>query len=306
MKRAESAERVGALLAFLAAMGFSMKAIFVKLAYVWPVGAVTLMVLRMLFSCPAFAFVAWRAGKEAPPLAGKDKAWLIFLGAMGYYGSSVLDFYGLQYISAGLERFILFTYPTLTTLIAVVVFKRPLRRREAGAILLSYAGIALVFAHDLNLAAEGETIWLGAGLVFASSLSYAIYLIGSGHMIVRLGSARFTALCMLVSTCGALLHFMVSESLLVVLAQPWQVYALAGAMAAFSTVFPVFFLSAAIGRIGAARASLIGAIGPVGTIFFGWLWLDESISLHQMIGAGFVLAGVLLVSRGKGRTESRG
>ncbi|MCE1170332.1 MAG: DMT family transporter [Azovibrio sp.] len=290
-----AAERFGILLALLAALGFSLKAIFVKLAYAWPVSAVTLLAIRMLLSLPVFAWVGWHSSKAAPPLTRRD--WLILtgLGLAGYYGASILDFLGLQYITAALERLILYTYPTLTVLIAVLVFKRPLQRRELGAILLSYAGIGLAFAHDLDLAAEGHAVWLGAGLVFASSLTYAVYLSGSGPMIARLGSARFTALCMLVSTAGTLAHFALSQPL-EALILPWQVYGLGAAMAVFSTILPVFMQSAAIRRIGASRSVLIGTIGPMATIFFGWWWLGETLSLHQMLGAGLVLAGVLLVS----------
>jgi len=131
--------------------------------------------------------------------------------------------------------------------------------------------------------------------VFASSLTYAVYLSGSGPMIARLGSARFTALCMLVSTAGTLAHFALSQPL-EALILPWQVYGLGAAMAVFSTILPVFMQSAAIRRIGASRSVLIGTIGPMATIFFGWWWLGETLSLHQMLGAGLVLAGVLLVS----------
>ncbi len=290
-----NSERLGILLAFLAALGFSLKAIFVKLAYAWPVSAVTLLAIRMLLSLPVFAWAGWKAGRAAPALTRRDWLILTVLGLAGYYGASILDFLGLQYITAALERLILYTYPTLTVLIAVVIFKRPLHPREIGAILLSYAGIGFAFAHDLDLATEGQEVWLGAGLVLASSFTYAIYLTGSGPMIARLGSARFTALCMLVSTAGTLAHFALSQPL-EALILPWQVYALGVAMAVFSTILPVFMQSAAIRRIGASRSVLIGTIGPMATIFFGWWWLGESLSLHQMIGAGLVLAGVLLVS----------
>jgi drug/metabolite transporter (DMT)-like permease len=286
-------EGLGVLLALLAALGFSLKAIFVKLAYAWPVSAVALIALRMLFSLPVFAWVGWKSSRAAPALSWRDKLILAALGALGYYGSSLLDFLGLQYISAGLERLILYTYPTFTVLIALVVFKKRVSGREALSILLSYAGIGFAFAHDLNIAGQGHAVWVGAGLVLASSLCYAVYLSGSAPMIARLGSARFTALCMMVSTLGALFHFLASQPL-DSLILPWQVYALCAAMAVFSTILPVFMLSAAIRRIGSSRTVLVGAIGPMGTIFFGWWWLGEAVSLHQMIGAGLVLLGVLL------------
>lgn len=268
MKKRFSEDASGVALAFLAAFGFSMKAIFVKLAYVYPVSAVALLAVRMMFSLPIFAWVGWRASKKSELALSKgDWGALIGLGLAGYYGASILDFWGLQYISAALERLILFTYPTLTLLISAIFFGRKIQVREMIAITLSYAGIALAFVHDLNMAQKSEAIWLGAGLVFASSLSYAIYLSGSSRMIGRLGSARFTALCMLMSCLGVMLHFALTETAQSLLL-PWQVYALGGGMAIFSTVLPVFMQSAAIRKIGVSRAVVIGTIGPMGTIFW--------------------------------------
>ncbi|MDR3352522.1 MAG: DMT family transporter [Zoogloeaceae bacterium] len=286
------------LMALCAAIGFSSKAIFVKLVYLAPdvsVSAVTLVALRMFLALPVFLWVAFRGKAPAEPLARRDAGMLILLGIVGYYGSSLCDFQGLKHISAALERLILYTYPTLTVLIAVIFFRHRLTRRECASIALSYAGIGLAFAHDLNASGTGDSIWIGAGLVFAASLLYAAYLSGSAPMIARLGSVRFTALCMTVSCIGTILHFLATEPF-AALALPWRIYTLIFAMALFSTILPVFMLSAAIARIGAARTVLIGSIGPIVTIFMGWLWLDERLSLPQIIGALLVLAGVLLVS----------
>jgi len=205
---------------------------------------------------------------------------------------------GLQYITASLERLILFTYPTLTILIGVVFLGKTASRREIGALLLSYAGIGLAFAHDLHIAGEMRAVLIGAAFVLGSSVSYAFYQAGSEPVIRRLGAARFTALAMLVSTVATLLHFAVSQPLQA-LAQPAPVYLHAVGMAVFSTVLPVFMTSAAIRRIGAARTALIGTLGPMLTIFFGYWLLAEPMSVWQMMGAGLVLAGVLLISRRK-------
>jgi len=295
-----SAERLGVALAVLAAFGFSFKAIFVKLAYAVPqaspVGAVTLLSLRMVFALPVFVWIGLRASRAAPPLTRRDGLALTVLGLLGYYGSSILDFLGLQYISAGLERLILFTYPTLTVLIGVLFMGRTLERRQIGALLLSYAGIGLAFAHDLQLAGEMRTVLLGAAFVFGSALTYALYSAGAEPMIRRLGSARFAALAMIVSTVATLLHFFATQPA-DALVQPPAVYLHGAGMALFSTVLPVLWQSAAIRRIGAARAVLIGTLGPVLTIFFGWWLLAEPLSLAQLAGAGLVLAGVLLVGR---------
>lgn len=293
-------ERLGVVLAILAALGFSFKAIFVKLAYAVPqevpLEAVTLLSLRMVFALPAFVWVGLHASRQIAAPSRREWLMLGALGLLGYYGASILDFIGLRYISAGLERLILFTYPTLTVLIGVLFMGKRLVRREVGALLLSYAGIALAFLHDLEFAGEAHAVLVGGAFVFASALSYAFYLAGSASMIHRLGAARFTALAMLVSTLAAQAHFLAVQPL-TALVQPMPVYVYALGMAIFSTVLPVFMQSSAIHRIGSAKAALIGTLGPVMTIFLGWQLLDEPLSWAQLVGAGLVLAGVLLVSR---------
>lgn len=291
------AAAVGVWLAVLAALGFSFKAIFVKLAYPYGVGAATLLALRMLFSLPAFVVIGLRASRSAPPLTWRDGAAVTALGLLGYYGASIFDFIGLQYISAGLERLLLFTYPTLTLLIGVVFLGKPLDRRSVVALALCYVGIGLAFAHDLGVGGDWRAVAVGSAFVFASSLCYALYLSGSGEMILRLGAARFTALAMGVSTAAALVHFALTEPLSA-LAQPWPVIALAAGMSLLSTVLPVFMQSASIRRIGASRSALIGTLGPVLTILFAWLLLDEHLSFHQLAGAALVVAGIVLVGRG--------
>ncbi len=294
-----SSERLGVALAILAALGFSFKAIFVKLAYAVPqavaVDAITLLALRMVFALPVFVWIGVQSSRDAAPLSRRDWLLLAALGLLGYYGASLLDFIGLRYITAGLERLILFTYPTLTVLIGVLFMGKALSRREIGALLLSYAGIALAFFHDLEFAGETQTVLLGVAFVFASSLSYAVYLSGSASMIQRLGSARFAALATIISTLATLLHFAAAQPLSA-LVQPLPVYAYGAGMALFSTVLPVLWQAAAIRRIGPAKSVLIGTLGPVLTIFFGCWLLGEPLSLAQMGGAALVIGGVLLAS----------
>ena len=295
-----SADRVGVALAVLAAFGFSFKAILIKLAYVVPMASpvdpVTLLSLRMTLSLPVFAWVGFRSSRSAPPLTRRDWGSLLVLGLLGYYGASLFDFLGLQYISAGLERLILFTYPTLTILIGVLFMGKSLHRSELLALLLSYAGIGLAFAHDLGFSGDTRNVLVGGLFVFASSLTYALYLSGSAPMIKRLGAMRFTALVMIVATLAAQAHFLVSQPLTAYLL-PLRTYAYVAAIVAFSTVLPMFMQSASVARIGPARSVLIGTIGPVLTIFFGWWILDEPASVAQVAGTGLVLVGVWLVSR---------
>ncbi len=282
-------------------MGFSAKAIFVKLAYApAPVEAVTLLALRMAFPLPLFLWIGLRESRNAPPLTRSDWAATVALGLLGYYGASILDFLGLQYITAGLERLILFTYPTLTLLLGAMLYRQPVGRREWAAVALCYLGVAAAFAHDLDMSAKTSAVWIGASLVFISSICYALYLTGSGAMLARTGVARFTALAMLVSTAATLAHFAVTQPLSALI-QPPPVYFYALAMALFSTVIPVFAQSAAIRRIGSGRAALIGTVGPLMTIVLGWWLLGEAISAWQLAGMALVVAGVVLVSRDRRR-----
>lgn len=297
-----SAEKAGIALAVLAAFGFSFKAIFVKLSYaVAPVEPVTLLVLRMSFAMPIILWANYALSGSAPALKRKDWALLLALGVLGYYASSILDFAGLQYISAALERLILFIYPTITVLIGVLAMGKRLDSRQVGALLLSYAGIALAFAHDLQVAEDTRLVLIGAAFVFASAITYAMYSAGVEVAIHRLGTLRFTALAITVSTLATQIHFLATQPLSA-LVLPAPIYAYCAAMALFSTVLPILWQSAAIRRIGPARTVLIGTLGPILTIFFGRLLLDEAVSVTQVVGAGLVLGGVLLVSR---RTETK-
>jgi drug/metabolite transporter (DMT)-like permease len=286
---------LGVIFALLAAVGFSAKAILVKLAYLDRVDAITLLALRMVFSVPFFIGVAvWARMRHAMPLAGRDWLLVLVLGLIGYYLSSLLDFLGLQYITAGMERLVLFLYPTMTVILVALIYKRPIGRKVLAAMALSYAGIALVFLHDVG-AREGGSVVLGATLVFLGTLSYSSYLVGAGHAIARIGATRFTAYAMIVASAASLLQFFVMRPL-GALALPLRVYELSIAMALFSTVMPVFLLAYAIHRIGSGSASLIGSIGPVSTIYMAYVFLHEQLSPLQIFGSSLVLAGVLIVS----------
>lgn len=284
---------VGVFFALLAAVGFSAKAILVKLAYLHRVDAVTLLALRMAFSVPFFIGVAlWARRRHAEPLSRHDRILVVILGLIGYYLSSFLDFLGLQTISAGLERLILFLYPTMTVVLSAVLYKRAIGRTVMVAMAVCYAGIALVFFHDVGTLQGG--IVVGAALVFASTLSYSVYLVGAGHAIARIGAARFTAYAMIVATIASLLQFALTHPFHA-LDVPARVIELALAMAIFSTLLPVFLLSHAIRRIGSGSTSLIGSIGPVSTIFMAYVFLQERVTALQVAGSALVLAGVVIV-----------
>ena len=290
-------DRLGLLCAVLAAVGFSFKAILVKLAYRYGVDAETLLALRMACSLPFFIAMGWMSAHRATRrLTPQDGAWLFGLGLLGYYLASYLDFLGLRYIGAGLERLILFVYPTLVVLLSALWLGQPLTRRVLGALALCYAGIALAVAHDLRLAGSARDLALGGALVFGSALSYALYLLGSGRVVGRIGALRVTALASLIA-CGLAIGQFLLLRPLAALAQPGPVYALALAMALFSTVLPVWAVSEAIHRIGAGPVALTGSLGPIVTLLLAWLLLDEALGVAQGVGAALVIAGVTVMAR---------
>lgn len=301
----------GAMLAFTAAAFFSMKAIFVKLAYLGqteaglPTDAVTVLALRMLFSLPILVAAGyWSSRRHQHRLTRKDWLAVLFLGIVGYYLSSLLDFMGLQYITAGLERLILFLYPTVVAIISFFIFKKPIGRTGIVALVLSYIGIALASVHDVETSGDAHAVLIGGGLIFACTITYAIYLVGQGEVVGRIGATRFAALATTVAAACVLLQFAIQNPVGEIVTQPWKVYLHSGLMALISTILPIFMTAKAIQMIGAAKVSLIGAVGPVATIFFGWLLLGENVSVEQMIGAALVLSGVILVARKPGAKPS--
>ncbi len=291
--------KLGITLALLAALGFSMKAVFVKLAYeTAKVDAITLLTLRMGLALPIFLLMSRGAFSSLRQLSRADQLRILFLGMIGYYGSSLLDFMGLAYISAGLERLILFTYPSITVLLGILFMGKKLEKRILLALLLSYAGIALGFLHDASVTADKIALLTGSGLVFGCAVFYAIYSAASESVIRKLGAARFTALALTVTSFTTFLHFLIARPLSA-LQLPWQVYGYSGAMAVFSTVLPIFWQASAVRYIGAERAVLVATLGPMLTILLSWAFLGEPVSLAQLAGTVLVVGGVMLVGKAK-------
>jgi drug/metabolite transporter (DMT)-like permease len=285
---------VGVGLGLAGVVAFSVRPILIKLAYAYTADPVTLLALRMIFSLPFFLAAAFWAGRDgsAAPIRGGDKALIALFGFIGYYLASFLDFLGLQYVSAGLGRLILFLYPTIVLVLSALFLKKPVRGRDIAALAVSYAGIALVLSGALG---HNPNLPLGAALVFVGGVLYAVYLVGATQLIRRVGVLRFSAWALMVSCLCAIVQFVALRPLSA-LALPVEVYVLAFLMATGCTVLPVFMTSEALRRIGANHVALLGALGPVSTVFLGWIGLDETLSPLQAVGGALVLAGVSLVS----------
>jgi drug/metabolite transporter (DMT)-like permease len=286
----------GLAAAVLGAAGFSIKAIFVKAAFRYGVDAETLLALRMLYSLPLFLLMGLAATRSAAaPISATDWRALALLGVLGYYLASYLDFLGLQYISAALERMILFSYPTMVVLFTAWRQRTAPSRSTWVALLLCYAGVGLVVAHDLRLG--GREIVVGSALVLASAVSYAIYLLRAGPLLLRLGAARVAAWGTTIACLLALAQFVLLRPVATIVAQPWQVQCLGLAMAVFATVLPVWFVSVAMRQLGPGPTAMIGSLGPVITLLLAWLLLGESLGAFQMAGAALVVYGVRIVAR---------
>jgi drug/metabolite transporter (DMT)-like permease len=284
----------GLALAMAGSIAFSGKAIIVKLAYRYGVDSVTLLMYRMLFALPMFAFMAWWASRGKPRLSRKDKWGVVGLGFSGYYLASFLDFWGLYYISASLERLILYLNPTLVLLLGWGLYGRRISSTQALAMAVSYAGVLLVFGHEVRF--DGSQTLIGAALVFASAVSYAIYLVYSGELVKRLGSLRLVGLATTVACLFCLLQFVLLRPLQAMVVAP-EVLWLSLLNAVACTAAPVVMVMMAIERIGSGLTAQTGMIGPMSTIAMGVWLLGEPFNAWLMAGTVLVVAGVLVVSR---------
>lgn len=284
----------GLFFAVAGAIAFSGKAIIVKLAYRYGVDAVTLLMYRMLLALPLFLGMAWWSGRGKPPLAARDWLGIVGLGFAGYYLASFLDFAGLAYITASLERLILYLNPTLVMLLGWLFYGKKVRLKHVLAMAISYAGVLLVFGHEVTLA--GSNVALGALLVFASAVSYAVYLVYSGQMVQRLGSLRLVGLATSVACVLCIAQFLLVRPIEAAQVAP-QVIWLSLLNATACTAVPVVLVMMGVRRIGAAAAAQAGMIGPMSTILMGVLLLGEAFTPWTLAGTVLVLAGIWLFSR---------
>jgi drug/metabolite transporter (DMT)-like permease len=301
-KIAQKRFATGLLLAIVGSIAFSGKAIIVKLAYRYGVDAVTLIMYRMLFALPIFAVMAWWSSRGKEVLTRNDWLGILGLGFTGYYLASYLDFAGLAYISAALERLILYLNPTLVLILGWLLYKKKMSARQIGAMALSYAGILLVFGHEIGIQSisttnNSNTAW-GALLVFGSAVSYAIYLSYSGEMVKRLGSLRLVGLATTVACLLCIAQFAVLRPLSAMVVAP-EVLWLSLLNATLCTALPVLAVMMAIERIGAPLTAQTGMIGPMSTILMGVFILGEPLNLWIIAGTVLVLAGVYMVSRSR-------
>jgi drug/metabolite transporter (DMT)-like permease len=290
----------GILICLLGSICFSTKAIFVKLAYRdTEVDAVTLLALRMIFSLPFFVISAITASARQGNVRFTGRQWWLvaLIGCLGYYVSSLLDFLGLQYISAGIERLVLFIYPTLVLIFSAALFGDKIKKLQWVAVAVTYSGLLIAFVAEGNFETGANTnLVLGALLIFTCAVTYALYIVGSGRLIPSLGAAKFNSYAMSFACVAVLIHYAIVSDGSLLHHEP-QVYVYSALMAVLSTVIPSYLVTEGIKRIGSDNAAIVGSVGPVSTILQAYFFLGEPVSVLQIAGTLLVLVGVLLIGR---------
>jgi len=289
---------VALLLAATGVIFYSTKAVFVKMAYAYDIDPVTLMLYRLLLSMP-FYLVVWvihnTKNKDEPKASFKDILLIIFLGIIGYYVSSLLDFIGLQYIDASLERLILFIYPTIVLILSRIFLKKKVTKQQLLAIGLTYIGVFVIFSQNILTGTQSDNVLLGAGLIFLCALTYATYLVGSNSLLPKLGTINFTTYVMFVSFLAVLIHYYFEFGFTYII-YPTEVYIISVFMAVISTVLPSYMIGEAIKRAGANTVGIMGSLGPISTISLSMIFLGETLTLIQYIGAFIILGGIFIIT----------
>lgn len=290
---------IGKSAGFIALAGvllFSAKAVIIKLVYQYNIDPVSLMMLRMIFAVP-FILTIWfvyEKKKTRMKFNQKDILQVVVLSIIGYYIPGIFDFFGLQYVTAGIERLILFIYPTMVLALSSVFLKKPVTKKQAIAVVLTYLGLFVVFSNKLDITLNRD-LWIGAGLIFVSAFTYAIFLTGSGELIPKLGTVRFTSIAMIVTTICITSHYLAIDAE-PLQSYPSEVYFYCLILAVFSTVLPAYLISQAVKEIGASRVAIIGSVGPVSTVILSVLFLSEVITARMLVGMIIVIIGVLSIN----------
>ncbi len=295
-QRVQQLSLAGFIITFIGSILFSTKAIIVKLAFAAThADAISLLALRMIFSLPFFLAAAFFISSQSGNVRMTNRQWLTvsLIGLCGYYISSLFDFVGLQYISAGLERLILFLYPTFAVLINAYLFKQRIARNQKWALLLTYTGIAIAYIGELQVDNSNPNFLYGSFMVFMCAVTFSIYLVGSGRIIPSVGSTKFTAYAMLAATVGVFTHYLLAGTH-TTLAGGTDIWFYGILLAVVATVVPSFMIANGMKRIGSNNVAIISSIGPVSTILQAHFILDEPMFAAQIAGTLLVIAGVLL------------
>jgi drug/metabolite transporter (DMT)-like permease len=296
---------VGYGCAALGAAFFSTKAIFIKLAYQDQVDASLLLAYRMIFATPVFVAIgviayARRRAKGEPAPDARSVGGAALMGFIGYYVASAFDFAGLQYITASLERLVLFTYPLFVMFLGAALYGEKVTRFGIAAAAVTYIGLAIVFTIDLPVG--GRNTAIGTALVLGAAVSFAWHQILAKRFIVPLGPALFTSIALTSAGVFCVLHQTVlgSGSFAATPRFLW----LAFGCAIVATVLPTFLISAGLARVSSQAVSMIATVSPIVTIGLSISILGEPFTLADALGSALVLAGVGLFTWGDSRVKT--
>jgi drug/metabolite transporter (DMT)-like permease len=287
---------IGVLILVIANIGFSSKAVLIKLMYQYQIDTISVISLRMVFSLPFFIIIALYLSKKEDNIRLNRSDWLKIsgLGILSYYVSSMLDFLGLQYVSAGVERLILFTYPTMVVILSAIFFKKKITTPQYFALLLTYIGVGIIFVAETGLGAQKD-FWRGASYIFTCAFTYSLYVIGTGQMVQRIGSVKFSCYAMMAATVPCLIQSYVHNGV-DIFHYPKEIYYLTVWLSIIATVIPIFLIVEGIRLVGASNSSIIGFSGPIATIILAYFLLGEQITGIQLLGTAIVLLGIFMVT----------
>ncbi len=286
----------GVFILVIANIGFSSKAVIIKLMYIHQVDTISVMALRLIFSLPFYIVIAFFVSKDEANVRLTTREWLMIggLGILSYYISSMLDFLGLQYVSAGVERLMLFTYPTMVVILSAIFFKKKITPPQYIALILTYIGVIIAFIAEKGLG-EQKDMEKGAFYILTCAFTYSLYVVGTGQLAQRVGSIKFTCYAMIAATIPTLIQSAVYNGV-DIFHYPQEIYWLTLWLVVIATVIPTFLIVEGIRLVGASNSSIIGFVGPVSTIFLANFYLNEKITLLQLLGTGIVLFGVFLIT----------
>lgn len=288
--------QVGIILAIIGSLMFSSKAVFVKLAYQYPVDSISLLTIRMLSALLFYIAVLYSARRLLGNISKRHFAWAALAGILGYYIASFLDFWGLQFIDASVERMILFTYPTFIVLISWLALKEKITWQIGVSLIVSYIGLLFVFSPNLSNLALDAGFWKGAFAILTCSFAFATYMVMSQQLIPKFGPTIYTSFCMIVACSAIIVHYLFSYPVAHLLSFETPVYLYGFAMGILATLVPSYLMNFAIVRIGASRTAIIASVGPISTLTLAYLFLGERFISIQWLGAACIIGSVTIIS----------
>lgn len=291
------------ILGLVGVIMFSLKAVLAKLIYAEGISAMPVLTLRMVFALPFYLLILaidQRRSIRILKVSREDIVRMLVFGLLGYYLASYFDFAGLQYIKAGLERVILFSYPTIVILFSWIFLKIRPNRNQIIAIFITYLGVITCFSGEFLNTDSGPAIIKGGTLIIMSAICYAGYLVGSEYLIPKFGIITFTSIAMIIASFAVIIHYIILYPI-DIFTYSSRVYILSIIMALFSTVLPSYLISASIKEIGANTFGIIASSGPVSTIILAYIFLGEVFGIIQILGSLIVIAGIIWISRSKSK-----